>query len=281
MSAELTSPFALCEGQEHAALLEFLERQSQVLGGLDRPLVWDVLQGKRDLNLVDFGCGDGSYLEALVNGAPKGIFAAVGGVDIQPCWIDACCRRSWHKPADFHLGDISDLKGWREGGVDVVFSRFTLISVKDLAGAIRSAHRMLKPGGLMIAIESSYGLAQALNTSPAMTGFCERMIAWYRRAGSTPDLGPQLWKPLQQEDFTLRRDLVVIYGNSTLGADPMAEFTATTARQLGSVYPDIFPDAYSDALLRALRHDFSEGRLGCMATNLVVGQKNAPGPATG
>ena len=82
------------------------------------------------------------------------------------------------------------------GGVDVVISRFTLISAKDLAGAIRSAHRLLKPGGLMIAIESSYGLAQALNTSPAMQGFCERMIVWYRRAGSSPDLGPRLWKPL-------------------------------------------------------------------------------------
>ena len=281
MSAELTSPFARCDGQEQAVLLEFLERQSQVLGGLDRPLVWEVLQGRRDLSLVDFGCGDGSYLEALVRGAPRTMFAAVVGVDIQACWIDACRRRSWLTPADFHLGDIGDLQWGREGGVDVVVSRFTLISAKDLAGAIRSAHHMLKPGGLMIAIESSYGLAQALNTSPAMTGFSERMIAWYRRAGSSPDLGPQLWKPLAQEGFTVMRDLVLIYGNSTLGAEPMAQFTAMTARQLGSVYPDIFPAAYADALLRALRHDFSEGLLGCMATNLVVGQKNGPGPATG
>ena len=79
MSAELTSPFARCDRQEQAALVAFLERQSQVLGSLDRPLVWDVLQGQRDLSLVDFGCGDGSYLDALVRGAPRAMFAAVGG----------------------------------------------------------------------------------------------------------------------------------------------------------------------------------------------------------
>jgi hypothetical protein len=39
MSAELTSPFARCDRQEQAALREFLERQSQVLGSLDRLLV--------------------------------------------------------------------------------------------------------------------------------------------------------------------------------------------------------------------------------------------------
>jgi hypothetical protein len=126
----------------------------------------------------------------------------------------------------------------------------------------------------MVAIESSYSVALALCTSPTMAAFCRRMMRWYGRAGSDPDLGPQLWHWFQQAGFAVQRDLVVIYGNHILGDDRLAEFTAMAARQLGTVYPDVFSNGYCDLLSNALAHEFKAGMLGCMATNLVVAQKN-------
>lgn len=269
----LTSPFAVCAGDGQAPLLHFLEQQTEVLGAVDRPLALDLLKGRRDLRLLDFGCGEGSYLQALVKSAPTGSFAEVCGIDINPEWIEIADRRDYQAPATFVEADICAMDGWLESRFDMILSRFTMISAKDPLSAIRTAHRALKPGGLMVAIESSYSVAQTLCTSPTMAEFCTRMKRWYGLAGSDPDLAPRLWHWFQQNDFTLQRELVVIYGNNTLGAERLAEFTATSARQLGQVYPDVFPHDYCEQLARALVDEFEAGMLGCMATHLVAAQK--------
>ena len=103
--------------------------------------------------------------------------------------------------------------------------------------------------------------------------FCERLTSWYRRAGSSPDLGPRLWQGMRKEGFRVHRDLVVIYGNNTVGDQPFARCTAMTARNLCAVFQDIVPEPYCETLYGALLNDFADGLLGCMATNLVVGEK--------
>lgn len=45
-------------------------------------------------------------------------------------------------------------------------------------------------------------------------------------------------------------------------------------RQLGAVYPDVFPNGYCELLRDALVHEFKAGTFGCMATNLAVVRNN-------
>ena len=85
------------------------------------------------------------------------------------------------------------MEGWEECCYDMVLSRFILISATDPWSAICNAHRALKSGGLMVAIESSHTVAQTLCTSPTMADFCRRMMRWCGRIGSDPKLGPRLW----------------------------------------------------------------------------------------
>jgi hypothetical protein len=59
-----------------------------------------------------------------------------------------------------------------------------------------------------------------------------------------------------------------------VGADRLAEFTEMAARQLGAVYPDVFPNGSRELLRDALVHEFKAGTYGCMATNLVVVRNN-------
>ena len=141
--------------------------------------------------------------------------------------------------------------------MDVVFSRFTLISAKHPDQAIRNALKLLRPGGRMVAIESSYSLALAMNTSPVMDEVCERLIAWYRRAGSRPDEGLELWRRFSQAGFRVRRDLTIPYGNHLLGNERFAAFTALAATNLGAVYPDIFPEPFCSEVSARLLQDFN------------------------
>lgn len=246
MAQEHRSQFAASQSKNKSALLDFLEKQTEVLGAVDRQLIWDCLQGRANLRVIDFGCGDGSYLESLVTGAPEGMFAGVCGIDVNADWITVAQQRPHGIPAEFQLGNVCQPLGFSDGQFDVVLSRFTLISAEEPQSAMRNAFRILAAGGRFIAIESCYGVAQAINTSPAMLEFCERLTSWYRRAGSSPYLGPHLWQGMRQEGFRVQRDLVVIYGNNTLGSQTFAQFKAMTARNLGAVFQDIFPDQYCE-----------------------------------
>ena len=71
----------------------------------------------------------------------------------------------------------------------------------------------------------------------------------------------------------MRRDLTIPYGNHLLGNERFAAFTALAANNLGAVCPDIFPGPFCSELSARLLQDFNTGRLGCMATNLVIAQK--------
>ena len=195
MTEHPTSPFAVAHSSNAPALLQFLEHQSEVLGAVDRQLLWEALAGMQGLKLVDFGCGEGSYLASLIQGAPTGPVCRGSG---SGCQFRIGCRSLANAPCrwqpHFRLEDICAPMENNHPGVDVIFTRFTLISAKHPDQAIRNAWKLLRPGGRMVAIESSYSLALAMNTSPVMDEVCKRLIAWYRRAGSRPDEGLELWR---------------------------------------------------------------------------------------
>ncbi len=111
--------------------------------------------------VVDVGCGDGLLgLSALprVGGTGRVVFA-----DISAELLDRCRELT----DELDVGDrcwfirtgLPDLAGLDDGSADVAMTRSVLIYVADKAAALRSLHRVLRPGGRLSVFEpiNSFG----------------------------------------------------------------------------------------------------------------------------
>jgi len=95
--------------------------------------------------VLDIGCGVGDQAADL---AARG--ARVIGLDVNAELIDLA--RSRHAAsADFICGDVRDFESAAE--VDGIWSSFSAAYFSDLAGALRSWQRYLKPGGWIAVTE--------------------------------------------------------------------------------------------------------------------------------
>lgn len=96
----------------------------------------------REKTILDAGCGTGAILEQLGH-QEKNI-----GVDLAPEAISLCHRRGLN---NVQQADISALP-FADASFDAVICSSVLYHewVKDVAGALRELHRVLRPGGLLL-----------------------------------------------------------------------------------------------------------------------------------
>ena len=92
-------------------------------------------------SILDLGCGTGALTEQL-----SGMGRRVLGVDSSPEMIERA--RAQHPELEFALCDALNLP--YEGEWDVVFSNAVFHWIGDHGALLRSIHRALKPGGLLI-----------------------------------------------------------------------------------------------------------------------------------
>jgi demethylmenaquinone methyltransferase/2-methoxy-6-polyprenyl-1,4-benzoquinol methylase len=63
---------------------------------------------------------------------------------------------------EYRLGDMETLAGVPDASFDLAISYITLVDVADMAAALRSAHRVLRPGGRALVLEFSIPRAPLL-----------------------------------------------------------------------------------------------------------------------
>ncbi len=128
-------------------------RNARFVAELGAPLV-DLLEPKAGERILDLGCGDGVLsLELMARGA------SVVGVDGSPEQVEAARERGV---------DAREARAERlpfESEFDAVFSNAVLHWVKDAAGAARSMHRALVPGGRLVAEFGAEGNVQAVRSA--------------------------------------------------------------------------------------------------------------------
>ncbi|MBD3405407.1 MAG: methyltransferase domain-containing protein [Candidatus Lokiarchaeota archaeon] len=99
------------------------------------------VEGKR---LLDAGCGEG-YLSRYY--AEKG--ADVVGVDISSQLIEICKEKARNNQ-EFHVGDICDLKLFRDTSFDLILCNLVLLNVPCLFKALEEFQRVLRNTGHLV-----------------------------------------------------------------------------------------------------------------------------------
>lgn len=109
----------------------------------------DLLGVSHTRNVVDVGCGEGSFARRLAAGG-----ATVHACDPTATLLAAACTAERDQPLGIrytndsaeHLRSVSD--GW----ADAVVALLVLHHVADLAAAFAEAHRVLRPGGILVVV---------------------------------------------------------------------------------------------------------------------------------
>lgn len=101
------------------------------------------LQG---LEIVDFGCGEGTNTRRFA-----GMGARMTGIDISERMIEYARQMEEADPLGitYRAASYSADTGFPESSFDAVISTMALMDGPDFGGAMREAHRLLRPGGFL------------------------------------------------------------------------------------------------------------------------------------
>lgn len=101
------------------------------------------LQG---LEIVDFGCGEGTNTRRFA-----GMGARMTGIDISERMIEYARQAEEADPLGitYRAASYSADTGFPESSFDAVISTMALMDGPDFGGAMREAHRLLRPGGFL------------------------------------------------------------------------------------------------------------------------------------
>ncbi|WP_040793625.1 class I SAM-dependent methyltransferase [Nocardia paucivorans] len=138
----------------------------RIAGGYDRQIGWservllgDARQWAIDRargTVVEIGVGSGLNLPLYGSGVDRVI-----GVDLSERMLDRARARSTAVPVELHHGDVQQLD-LPDDSADTVVSTYTFCSIPDPGAAAAAAWRVLRPGGIFVAVEHGPARARPL-----------------------------------------------------------------------------------------------------------------------
>lgn len=158
-----------------AGQLEFDERTAR---RLERNYLIGDAQRRRDIvraalsaqpgeRVLDAGCGPGFYCAELAD--EVGPDGAVVGVDLSPAMLELARRRCEGRPnVSFADGPVTALPA-EDAGFDALVSVQVLEYVPDIGAALREMHRVLRPGGRIVAFATDWAATSIHSGDDALT----------------------------------------------------------------------------------------------------------------
>lgn len=116
--------------------------------------------GVAGLDVVDLGCGEGTNTRRLARAG-----ARMTGIDLSERLIAHARRSEEAEPAGiaYHVASYSQRTPLPDASFDLAISTLALMDGPDLAGAMREAHRLLRPGGVL-----AFSVLHPCHISPAL-----------------------------------------------------------------------------------------------------------------
>ncbi len=168
---------------------------------------------KRDLRVLDIGCGPGSITLGLAEAVAPG---EVVGIDVSAAVIERAWSTARAKKVanvNFRVGNIYE-PGGDIGTFDVVYAHQVLQHLSRPMEALDVTRRLLRPSGLLGIREGDYSTRALWPPDPRLDRFYEIYYAVARRNGGEPAAGRRLRQWLLGAGFT---DLRITTSNWTFG----------------------------------------------------------------
>lgn len=111
------------------------------------PAFLDALPPINELDVIDFGCGEGTNTRAFAR-----LGARVTGIDLSARMIEHGRKTEEADPLGigYHVTSYSDHCGMPDASYDAVLSTMALMDGPDLPGTMQEAYRLLRPGGFIL-----------------------------------------------------------------------------------------------------------------------------------
>ncbi|MFA4987772.1 MAG: methyltransferase domain-containing protein [Candidatus Brocadiia bacterium] len=122
------------------------------------PVLWRFLGPVAGRRILDAGCGTGYLARQMASGG-----AQVLAIDLSPEMIRVA--RSKGGNIEYRECDCGTLAGVPDGVFDAVVSNYVLMDLPHLGPAVRSMFRVLRPGGIAVAVFSHPCFSQG-NATP-------------------------------------------------------------------------------------------------------------------
>ncbi|HEV8322156.1 MAG TPA: methyltransferase domain-containing protein [Myxococcota bacterium] len=219
------------------------------------------------LRFLDLGCGPGAVLRQILADDPPSL--ALG--------IDRDARLVAHARAAtgaaIWRADGACLP-LRDGVLDAVFMRFVLRHVPDPERVVAEAVRVLRPGGLVLAVEADEGGLILDPEPPGWPALRAALEVSTRRRGGDPQRGRRLRALLAGAGLEAPRTLALAVTSDEIGAAAFVEhFLAPDARPVDAdlLAPAAAARAWADLRAWARRPD----AFACTLGILCAGQRPA------
>lgn len=158
-----------------------LTQQAQWLAPARQQLLRRVQIARRQ-RVLDLGAGYGAVTPELVRRSGGQVFAL-------DCEIDALLTAKTAFASAMWVGGDGTALPFRSSSFDLVFSQLTLLWISNLYQALDQVHRILRPGGVLVAIEPDY---EGMVEYPPEIATRELWCAGLSRAGADPAIGRKL-----------------------------------------------------------------------------------------
>jgi ubiquinone/menaquinone biosynthesis C-methylase UbiE len=228
--------------QARLARTRDMVRQRRVLIG--------ALSPKRSEAILELGAGNGALARDLVPLVGAG--GRIVGIDTSDAIV--ALARDLCPDAAFLLGDARHLS-FQAGSFDAVVAAQLFCFLDDADGALRDVHRVLKPGGRVVVLDTDWATLVWRSRNPALMN---RVMAAYTAHYRDPHVPRSLPERLARAGFTdIALDSFVILDRE-FGEDSYARQTANFAIPIMEGSSAFTPDdiaAWIDDLDDLARHD--------------------------
>ena len=200
---------------------DVVEQRRQVLQALQ------LVAGER---VLDIGSGPGLLAREMASSVgPQG---RVCGVDLSEAMVAMASKRCADQPwTEFRTGDATTLP-YPENSSDAAVSTQVYEYVQDVPAALRELHRVLRPGGRAVILDTDYGSLVIHTEEPARMA---RVLAAWDKHFVHPDLPRRLSRQLRDSGFELRQRSAIPMFNpefqdNTYGKGMLSMMAAFAAR---------------------------------------------------
>ena len=186
--------------QNRSEELDRLKMQARIALSIEQE-IWRQAGLRVGMTVLDLACGPGATSCELAKRVTPG--GKVIGVDINPGLIEVAEQIRLTDPLEnvsFRVGNAYALD-LPPATFDFVYARFLFQHLENPRDALRTVHRVLKPGGILCVLDIDDAWTSFSPASAAFRTFIRKSGAGQKRRGGNREIGSRLYGLLHDAGF--------------------------------------------------------------------------------